>query len=92
MQSGHDGRKNRAVQADGFFHYKLRAAAALPKIRFQDLRHSAASLLHASGVPSEAIRQLLGHASVRTTEEIYTHLTTDLERAAAEKMDEIVSA
>jgi integrase len=32
---------------------------------------------------------LLGHASVRTTQEIYTHLTPDAEKRAAEKMDEI---
>lgn len=72
-------------------YYKLRAASGLPKIRFQDLRHSAASLLHAAGVPSHAIQKLLGHASVRTTEEIYTHVTTDMESEAAEKMEEIVS-
>jgi hypothetical protein len=32
---------------------------------------------------------LLGHASVCTTQEIYTHLTPDAEKRAAEKMDEI---
>jgi integrase len=35
------------------------------------------------------VAQLLGHASVRTTQEIYTHLTPDAEKRAAEKMDEI---
>jgi len=72
-------------------YYKLREASGLPKIRFQDLRHSAATLLHEAGVPSQAIRKLLGHASVRTTEEIYTHCTTDMESEAAETMNGIIS-
>ncbi len=73
-------------------YYKLRDAAASPAIRFHDLRHLAASLLHAAGVPSQAIRKLLGHASVRTTEEIYTHVTKDMEPAAAGKMTSILTA
>jgi integrase len=32
---------------------------------------------------------LLGHASVRTTQKIYTYLTPDAEKRTAEKMDEI---
>ncbi|MRR52467.1 MAG: site-specific integrase [Rhodocyclaceae bacterium] len=72
-------------------YYKLRDGSDLPAIRFHDLRHSAASLLHAAGVPSQAIRKLLGHASVRTTQEVYSHVTTDLESAAADKMDAILN-
>jgi integrase len=37
----------------------------------------------------QAIQKLLGHSSVRTMQEIYTHLTPDAEKLAAEKMDEI---
>ena len=33
---------------------------------------------------------LSGHASVRTTQDIYTHLTPDAEKSAAEKMGEIL--
>jgi hypothetical protein len=42
-----------------------------------------------AGVPDEAIQKLLGHASVRTTQEIYMHLTSDGKKRAADKMDEI---
>ena len=41
------------------------------------------------GVADQAIQNLLGHASVRTTQEIYTHLTADGQKVAAAKMDEI---
>jgi len=71
-------------------YYRLRAKAQLPKIRFHDLRHSAATILKMAGIPDEAIQKLLGHASVRTTQEIYMHLTTAGEKQAAAKMDEIL--
>ncbi len=70
-------------------YYALRDLAALPKIRFHDLRHSAATLLRAAGVPTPAISKLLGHASTRTTEEVYSHVISDMETEAADKMDAI---
>jgi integrase len=42
-----------------------------------------------AGVPDQAIQNMLGHASVRTTQEIYQHLTADGQDQAAAKMDEI---
>jgi integrase len=68
---------------------RIRERSKLPRIRFHDLRHSAATILKMAGVPDQAIQHLLGHASVRTTQEIYTHLTLDGQKQAAQKMDEI---
>ena len=73
-------------------YYKLRDLAELPKIRFHDLRHSAATLLHAAGVPMASIQKLLGHASMRTTQDVYSHVMTDMESEAAAAMDEILRA
>jgi integrase len=73
-------------------YYRLRDGAALPKIRFHDLRHSAATLLHAAGVPTQAIKSLLGHRSTRTTEEIYMHTTGEMEAEAADTMNGILTA
>ena len=70
-------------------YYRLRDQAQLPKIRFHDLRHSAATILGLAGIPDAAIQKLLGHASVRTTQDIYKHLTPSGERQAADKMGEI---
>lgn len=70
-------------------YYTLRDVAGLPKIRFHDLRHSAATLLRAAGVPTPAISKLLGHASTRTTEEVYSHVISDMETEAADEMDAI---
>ncbi|MEN6532504.1 MAG: tyrosine-type recombinase/integrase [Bryobacteraceae bacterium] len=53
--------------------------SGLKYIHFHDLRHSASTILHEAGVPTQAIRKLLGHASARTTEEIYQHATSESE-------------
>ncbi len=70
-------------------YYKLRDLSGLPKIRFQDLRHSAATLLTAAGVPMPAISRILGHSSTRTTQEVYAHVTNEMEAETAAKMDAI---
>ena len=70
--------------------YWLRDLAQVPQVRFHDLRHSAATLLRAVGIPTPAISKLLGHASTRTTEEVYSHVISDMETAAADAMDAIL--
>ena len=50
--------------------------SGLPKISFHDLRHSCASLLHASGYDLKDIQIWLGHSDIQTTANIYTHLDT----------------
>jgi integrase len=65
--------------------------AELPKtLRFQDLRHSAASLLLAQGVHPRAIMELLGHSSITVTMNVYGHVMPAMMREAAEKMDMIL--
>lgn len=72
-------------------YYRLIRLSGLPPIRFHDLRHSAATILHVAGVPTQAIKSLLGHASAHTTQEIYMHITPDAEDQAAEKMQELLN-
>lgn len=45
----------------------------LKKIRFHDLRHSCATLLYKKGVPLKDIQLYLGHSSIATTANIYSH-------------------
>lgn len=46
----------------------------LKHIRFHDLRHSCATLLYENGVDMKAIQEWLGHSTISTTANIYTHL------------------
>lgn len=45
----------------------LLTKASLPDIRFHDLRHSAASLMLAQGIPLRSIQDILGHSSIALT-------------------------
>lgn len=45
----------------------------LKRIRFHDLRHSCASLLYAKEVDLKSIQEWLGHSTISTTANIYTH-------------------
>ncbi|MBG0717566.1 site-specific integrase [Microbacterium sp. 2C] len=56
-----------------YFNPALRRAE-LPAIRVHDLRHTAASLRLAAGFPPYQVSRWLGHASVVTTDTIYSHL------------------
>lgn len=49
-------------------------AAGLPRIRLHDTRHTAASLMLASGVPVKVVSEMLGHASPTITLSIYAHV------------------
>jgi integrase len=71
---------------------RLLAKAELPSsIRLHDLRHSAASLLLAQGVPLRTIMELLGHSSITLTADTYSHLMAPTMREAADKMDALLT-
>jgi len=53
---------------------KLLARYSLPKIRFHDLRHSAATMLLANGFSLKEIQDWLGHSDLGTTANIYAHV------------------
>jgi integrase len=62
-------------------------AAGLAGLRFHNLRHTAASLLVAENVHPKIVSDLLGHASVRMTLDIYSHLMPALHAVAADAFD-----
>ncbi len=61
--------------------------AGLPSsVGLHTLRHSAASVMMASGVPLKIVSDILGHASVAITGDIYGHVSPDVSREAAAKL------
>ena len=66
---------------------KARDAAGLPPVRFHDLRHSAATLLLAEGVPLVVISEQLGHSGIAITAAHYAAIVPALRREAADAMD-----
>ncbi|MFI6700579.1 tyrosine-type recombinase/integrase [Streptomyces sp. NPDC050509] len=63
------------------FNILLRQAR-LRRIRFHDLRHSAATLLLEQGVELVVIKELLGHAHIGVTATVYAHVRLRLQRDA----------
>jgi len=56
--------------------------ARLRRIRFHDLRHSAATLLLEQGVELIVIKELLGHAHIGVTATVYARVRLRLQRDA----------
>jgi integrase len=62
-----------------------RARAGLSdRFRVHDLRHTAASLMIQAGYPPKMLQEILGHASITTTLDLYGHLYPgEMDRYAA---------
>jgi integrase len=65
---------------------KFLEAAGLPRIRFHDLRHTAATLLLSARVNPKVVSEMLGHATVAITLDIYSHVLPDMQQDAAVAM------
>lgn len=61
---------------------RILRGAGLPRIRFHDLRHTCATLLLKARVDAKVVADLLGHASVAITLDIYAHVLPDMLRDA----------
>jgi integrase len=62
----------------------------LPVIRFHDLRHTCATLMLANGVNPKVVAEMLGHASVTTTLNVYAHVLPTMQEDAARRLDRLI--
>lgn len=69
----------------------LLAEVGLPRQKFHDLRHCAASLLLSEGADMKIIQDFLGHAQISLTANTYTHLTDKVRRDTANRMGAALS-
>jgi integrase len=78
-----------AIDPNNFRHivYTETDAAGVSRFSPHELRHSAASLLIAQGVPLKVISEMLGHSSIRITADVYGHLLEPAREDAAEAME-----
>nr|MBA2701958.1 tyrosine-type recombinase/integrase [Chloroflexota bacterium] len=73
------------------FHGLLERAG-LPRVRFHDLRHTAATLLLASGTHPKLVQELLGHSSIALTLDTYSHVTPTMHDEAAATMERLLGS
>jgi integrase len=59
----------------------------LPRVRFHDLRHSHATQLLLDGIHPKIAQERLGHASITTTLDLYSHVTDTMQNDAATRLD-----
>jgi integrase len=65
--------------------------AALPHIRFHDLRHTCATLLLSKGVHPTFVQELLGHATIAITLDTYSHVLPSMGDQTARVMQNVLS-
>lgn len=69
---------------------RIAKKAGLPGTRFHDLRHTFATLMLMAGIHPKIVSEMLGHASVAFTLDIYSHVTPTLQQAAMKRLDEVL--
>ena len=64
--------------------------AGIGRWHVHELRHSAASIMLASGVPLEVVSKVLGHASIRITADVYGHVMDPQRQHAADTIGAVL--
>lgn len=72
--------------------YPLLLRAGVPRVRFHDLRHSAATLLLEAGAHPRVVAERLGHSDPGLTLRVYAHATATMQREATAAMDRVLGA
>lgn len=74
-----------------YLHFKkLIAAAGYPDTRFHDLRHSYAVIALQSGDDVKTVQQNLGHRTAAFTLDVYGHVTEQMQKASADRMEKFI--
>lgn len=70
---------------------KLLKEAGLKDARFHDLRHTVATFLLEVNEHPKVVQEILGHSTISTTLDIYSHVSMEKKEEAASKLDSILA-
>ena len=70
-------------------YHKFLETYGITNIRFHDLRHTFSSLLIDADVSIKVIQELLGHSTITTSMDIYTHISDKKKQQALDRLQEI---
>jgi integrase len=68
----------------------IKRQKGLPRVRFHDLRHSHATQLLQAGVHPKVAQERLGHSTISTTLDLYSHVTDTMQQDAASRLDAVL--
>ncbi len=71
---------------------KIVSRMGIPETRFHDLRHTYATLSLQNGDDIKTVSEALGHATVAFTLDVYGHVTQQMKKASAERMQAFIEA
>jgi integrase len=69
---------------------RLLQRAGVPRIRFHDCRHTLATLMLELGESPKTVQMILGHSNIATTLDTYSHVSLDLEKRAAARLNAVL--
>jgi integrase len=69
---------------------KLATEASVPLIRIHDMRHTSATLSLENGEHPKVVSERLGHSNIAITLDLYSHVTPDMQKGAAERLDKLI--
>jgi len=87
----HDDGTNLLPDSVSHAWIKLVRKVGLKGIRFHDCRHTHATWMLEAGIHPRIVQDRLGHASVSTTLDIYSHVTPSMQEEAAKTFDRVFS-
>jgi integrase len=70
---------------------KITKQAGLKHFRLHDGRHTHASIMLKQGIHPKVVQERLGHATISTTLDLYSHVAPGIQAAAALRFDEALS-
>jgi integrase len=82
-----DGKTPSPAAITNAFARLVARLSGMPAIRFHSLRHGHATALLLAGVHPKIAQERLGHSSVAMTMDLYSHVTSEMQRDAADKLD-----
>jgi integrase len=69
---------------------RLVGRAGVPAISLHDLRHTAATLALTAGAHPKLVQEMLGHARVAITLDLYSHVTAEMHHDATDRLGRIL--
>jgi integrase len=87
-----DGEPHQPRSLTHEFTYFIRRLKNVPRVRFHDLRHSHATQLLLAGVHPKVAQERLGHSTISTTLDLYSHVTETVQEDAAVELEKAFRA